>query len=73
MKQNTMSKPALALLITGLLLISFVPLVNRYFPLPDFVKGFLGGLGIALELIALIKSKRDKKSVNCSLQRASQD
>ncbi|GAA4092491.1 hypothetical protein [Mucilaginibacter panaciglaebae] len=61
MKRNAMPKPVLFLLISGLLLTSLMPIVSRYFPLPDFLKGFLGGIGIALEFVALVKLQRSKK------------
>lgn len=70
MKRNAISKPVLILLVSGLLLTSVVPALSRYFPMPDFMKGFLSGLGITLEVIALIKSQRDKKAVGCTASNA---
>jgi hypothetical protein len=65
MKRKPFSKAVLMLLISGLLLTSFVPLLSRYFIMPDVVKGFLTGLGLALEFIALVKAQRSKKGINC--------
>jgi hypothetical protein len=61
MKYNTNPKQNMVLLITGLLLVSLNPLFGKYMGAPDFVRGFLSGLGITLETIALIKIQRSRK------------
>jgi len=66
MKNFNISKPVLILLVTGLLLTTLMPIVNRYFPMPDVVKGFLMGLGLTIEVIALIKIDRNKKKSICA-------
>jgi len=66
MKNFNISKPVLILLVTGLLLTTLMPIVNRYFPMPDVVKGFLMGLGLTIEVIALIKMDRNKKKSICA-------
>jgi len=43
------------LLAAGLLLIAFTQILTRFVSLPDFVKGALTGIGIGLEIIAIIK------------------
>jgi hypothetical protein len=60
MKHNPIPKPALFLLIAGLLLTTTMPIIGRHFLMPDFVKGFMTGLGLTLELIALVKIQRSK-------------
>jgi hypothetical protein len=60
MKLNPIPKPALFLLIAGLLLTTTMPIIGRHFLMPDFVKGFMTGLGLTLELIALVKIQRGK-------------
>jgi len=66
MKNFNISKPVLILLVIGLLLTTLMPIVNRYFPMPDVVKGFLMGLGLTIEVIALIKMDRNKKKSICA-------
>jgi hypothetical protein len=68
MKSNTIPKQALILLITGLLMTTLLPAIGRYLVVPDLVKGFLTGLGLAIEFIALVKIQRSKsnKSAICS-------
>jgi hypothetical protein len=66
MKINKVPKSAITLLIIGLLLTtSFTPILSHYFPLPDFVKGFITGLGLTFEVFAIIKMQQSKKKVNC--------
>lgn len=65
MKRNVFPKPALYLLIAGLLMSTGVPLLSRYVPMPDALKGFLSGLGLALEFMALAKAQRGKKGTHC--------
>lgn len=66
MKRNTIPKSALALLVIGLLMTTLTSIINRYFPLPDFSKGFLNGLGLTIEIIALVKIQRSKKNIKCA-------
>jgi hypothetical protein len=70
MKLNNVPKSALVLLITGLLMVTLPPIINRYFPLPDFLKGFLNGLGLTLEVISIIKTDRNKKKSKCTISNA---
>ena len=65
MKRNTIPKSALALLIIGLLITTLTPVINSSFPMPDYVKGFLVGLGLMLEVIALIKIQQNRKNIKC--------
>lgn len=60
MKRNTIPKSALPYLIIGLLFTSLTPIINRYYPMPDVLKGFITGLGLTLEVIAIIKIQRSK-------------
>ena len=64
MKNNQIQKAALPYFITGLLLVTVSPAIGRYYQLPDFVTGFLTGLGLMLEVVAFIRIRRDK-SVSC--------
>lgn len=66
MKINTIPKPALILLITGLLMTTLTPIIGRHTFMPDFEKGFITGLGLTLELIGLIKMQRSKKAGKCA-------
>ncbi|TSJ44508.1 hypothetical protein FO440_10120 [Mucilaginibacter corticis] len=65
MKQPRFSKPVLLLIVTGLLLTTGTPMISRFIPLPDALKGFLSGLGLALEFMALVKADRYKKKKIC--------
>jgi len=62
-------KIAMAYLIIGLLLTLLMPIVSRYFELSDFLKGFLKGLGLPLEIIGIIKLQSAKKNNSCSLKK----
>jgi hypothetical protein len=66
MKKNNIPKPAFVLFIIGLLISTLTPVTGRFFLLPDFVKGVIMGLGLALEIIALIIFQRNKKAASCS-------
>jgi len=65
MKKTNVSKSVLMLLVSGLLLTSVVPIVNRYFPMPDALNGFFMGMGLAIEVVALFKMERNKKNITC--------
>lgn len=60
MKRNPIPKPAFALMAIGLLLVSLMPIVARHFAIPDFARGFVTGLGLTLEVIALVKMQRSR-------------
>jgi hypothetical protein len=62
MKRINIPKQAMMLLAIGLLLTCITPIVNRYFPIPDVVRGFITGLGLCIEVIAIIKIDRIRKS-----------
>jgi hypothetical protein len=59
------SKTVVILLVTGLFLTALVPILNRYFPMPDVLKGFLMGLGLCIEVIALIRIDKHQKKRSC--------
>ncbi len=67
MKLNSVPKSALALLIIGLLITILTPIINRYFLLPNFLKGFLNGFGLTIEVFAIIKMDRSKKKAKCAI------
>lgn len=54
-------RAALALLATGLLLVSVTALIARKYGLADGLRGFLTGLGIGMELLAAYVLVRNKK------------
>jgi hypothetical protein len=68
MKHYTIPKPALVLLIAGLLMTTTMPLIGRHFSMPDFAKGFITGLGLTLELLALVKIQQSK-SRKCAISK----
>lgn len=65
MKRNTIPNPALAYLIIGLLLTTLTPIISRHLLLPDSIKGFIIGLGLMFEVIALVKIRRSNKDRKC--------
>jgi len=65
MKRRTITTSALVFLIIGLLLTSGVPILGRYFPITDTVKGLLTGFGLAIEMIGIIKLDRGRKNLAC--------
>jgi hypothetical protein len=65
MKRNIIPKSALTYLIVGLLINTLPLIISRYFPLPDLLRGLITGLGLALELVALVKIQRSRKGRNC--------
>lgn len=62
MKNKLFPKAALPYLIIGLLLSTSGASICRYYHLPDFVTGFVSGLGLMLEFIAILKARNDKGS-----------
>jgi uncharacterized membrane protein len=65
MKSNNISNAALTYLILGLLLVTLTPIMGRYISIPDFLKGFLNGLGLTLEFIAIVKIRDRQKANSC--------
>jgi hypothetical protein len=66
MKSNNISNAALTYLILGLLLVTLTPIMGRYISIPDFLKGFLNGLGLTLEFIAVVKIQKGQKVNSCT-------
>ena len=54
-------RPAIALLVVGLMLATLTPLLSGKFGWPDGARGFVTGLGVGIELIALIALLRLKR------------
>jgi hypothetical protein len=50
------------LICVGLLMVTTPTLINDWFPLPDFVRGALVGIGLGLEINGLIKINRLRKT-----------
>jgi hypothetical protein len=57
-------RPALALLIIGLMMVSIAPLIANKYSLSDGVRGFITGLGIGMELLAAYMLIRIKRMAN---------
>jgi len=66
MKKNSIPKSALAYLIVGLFMNSLTPIISRYYPISDFLKWFIMGFGLMLEMIAIVKIQRAKKEMSCT-------
>jgi len=62
MKRNTIPKPALLYLISGLLITTMTPVLARYYPVSDILRGFATGLGLTLEVIGIILIQKSKKA-----------
>ncbi|QQL49052.1 hypothetical protein [Mucilaginibacter ginkgonis] len=60
MKQR-FTKKALAFLITGLMLVTLTPIINKHYHLPDGAAGFITGIGLASEVIALALMQKERK------------
>lgn len=69
MKRNSIPKPALIYLLIGLALTTLVPISNRFFPLPDVMSGFMTGLGLTFEIVALVLIQRSKRGQKCEALR----
>ncbi len=67
MKAQNVSKPFIALLVTGLMMTTVSPLVARHFHWSDAMHGFVVGMGIGLELLAIVFLMRNKKAAASKL------
>ena len=61
--------PPRILIATGLLLVVLPPLINNFYPLSGFLRGFLPGIGLGLEIAGLIKMKQKKGKIDLSSER----
>lgn len=61
-----MSRNTLILFVSGLLLLSLTPIAARHYPLPDYLRGFLSGLGLTLEFLAVVSMQRARTGGSCS-------
>jgi hypothetical protein len=50
------------LISVGLLFVTVPQLLIHYFPIPDFIHGFVIGLGLALEIWGLIRMRQIRRS-----------
>jgi hypothetical protein len=50
------------LLAIGLLLLTAHYFIDPFFSMPDYLRGFLVGIGFGLEIIALIRMNRIRKN-----------
>jgi hypothetical protein len=55
MNIRSLPKPISNFLLIGLLIISFTLFLAQFTVLPDFLRGALTGVGIGMEIIALIR------------------
>jgi hypothetical protein len=46
----------------GLLLVTVPTLIKNYAPIPDFFRGLLLGIGLALEIVGIVKMKQNQKA-----------
>ncbi|HEY0895863.1 MAG TPA: hypothetical protein VGE15_04875 [Sphingobacteriaceae bacterium] len=66
MKPRRMSRSTLTLFISGLLLVSLTPIIARHYHVPDYVSGFLSGLGLTLEFLAVVNMQRSRTGGSCT-------
>ncbi len=64
MKKHQMKRPEIKLVCLGLLVATSSSLVKDWIHLPDIFRGFLIGLGLALEFTGVILLVRRKRSMN---------
>lgn len=62
MKRRRIPEIPLFYLVTGLFLVALAPVLSRHCGMPDMLRGFLTGLGMMLEIIAIIKIQRSRRS-----------
>lgn len=55
MNIKSLPKPISNFLLIGMLIVSFTLLLSQFIVLPDFLRGALTGVGIGMEIIALIR------------------
>ncbi|CAM4052776.1 hypothetical protein SAMN06265348_10243 [Pedobacter westerhofensis] len=60
MKRQKLSAGTLVYLLSGLLLVVVTPPLGKHLAMPDMLKGFLTGLGMMLEVIAIIKMQKSR-------------
>ncbi|MDR3681774.1 MAG: hypothetical protein P4L41_17530 [Flavipsychrobacter sp.] len=61
MKRTGMPWPQRLLTASGLLMISLPLLFSRYVTIPDFYRGLIMGLGLALMILSLILQRKTNK------------
>jgi len=61
------SIPPKKLIAIGMLLVVLPTLFNDVVPIPQFVSGFMVGLGLWIEIIATIKLRREKTKADCNI------
>jgi len=49
------------LIAIGLLMVTLPSLLKHYVALPDFFQGFMPGAGLGLEIVGLIKLRRNQQ------------
>ncbi|OCX54446.1 hypothetical protein BEL04_09395 [Mucilaginibacter sp. PPCGB 2223] len=62
MNNRKFPMPERLLIAIGLLMATTPQLLKHYLHLPDFVLGFIVGIGLALEITAFIRLKRIKSA-----------
>jgi len=62
MKNKDVPGKWLSILVIGLMLTTVAPAAMRHIHLPDFINGFVVGIGLVLELTAVVNIIRFKKA-----------
>ena len=62
MKTRKLNGPECLLICLGLLMATMPALLKDYIQIPDFLRGALGGLGLGLEIGALILIRKRKNA-----------
>jgi hypothetical protein len=69
MKPQKLTRREQLLLCIGLLLTTMPMLFKPYITMPDFARGFLQGVGMAMEISAIVLIRK-RKNASCRTQQA---
>lgn len=67
MKRTKFTKTALVCLFLGMLVTAGVLILSRFVAISDPLRGFLTGIGLALEMIGIIKIDRGRMDRTCKV------
>lgn len=65
---KSLTKPTAIFPIAGLLIVAFTQILAHFITLPDFLRGAVTGIGIGMELIAVIKLLSSRRSNRLSTE-----
>ena len=68
MKIKSLPKPIGNYFLMGILIVALSQLFARFIPMADFVRGALMGVGIGLEIIAVIKLSAFRKNMHDTIE-----